>query len=59
MVVVRACVRAGLPERALHYVRNKVQFRVYPSLKVYNILMNALLQKDDAKRKFVEWAMWN
>lgn len=49
MCVVRACIRVGKPRRALYYAMQKVQYGLFPSSKVYNILIDALLKEKDGK----------
>lgn len=49
LVVVRACLRVGASRRALHYARNKLHFGVFPTRRVYKVLMEALLLEGNAK----------
>jgi pentatricopeptide repeat protein len=48
LVVVRACLRVGRADRALHYVREKVQYGIFPSRRVYHVLMDAFIREGDA-----------
>lgn len=48
LVAVRACLRLGRLKKALHYVRNKVRYGVFPSRRVYHILMDAFIREEDA-----------
>lgn len=49
MCVVRACIRVGKPRRALYFAMQKVQYGLFPSRKIYNILIDALLKEKDGK----------
>jgi pentatricopeptide repeat protein len=47
LVVVRGCLRAGAPQRALRLVRNKVTYGVFPSRRVFHILTDAFIREGD------------
>ena len=49
LVVTRACIRVGLPEAAMSYVRDEVQYGLFPSTRVYNVIMDAMLKKNKSK----------
>ena len=49
LVVTRACIRVGLPEAAMSYVRDEVQYGLFPSTRVYNVIMDAMLKKKKSK----------
>ena len=49
LVVARACVRVGRPEVVMSYVRDEVQYGLFPSTRVYNVIMDAMLKKKKPK----------
>lgn len=48
-VVTRACIRVQKPKKALQFIKHKVQYGVFPTVNVYNILMDAFLAQKDGK----------
>ena len=49
LVVARACIRVGMPEKMIHFVRDPVHYGVFPSTRVYNIIMDAMLKRKKPK----------
>ena len=49
LVVARACIRLGRPDLMMCFTRDKVKYGVFPSRKVYNIIMDAMLKSQKPK----------
>jgi pentatricopeptide repeat protein len=47
LVVVRACLRAGCPHEALRLIRNKVSYGLFPSRRVFHVLMDGFVRDGD------------